>query len=686
MYKSTIKHIIFLFSCFVSNAQHADQFCEQLQALSVTVAQHHYQPKAIDDKLSSELFDLFLNNLDENKRFFIESDINAFIADRLQIDDFINEGDCKFITKYIDTLNNRINQARDVIAALEFKTFDYSGKDTLRFKREKDYNYLKNNVDLSRYWNKRIRYNVLYSLIESDSSLAKIKTDFISKASALKTKLIQKEICKLDELQNRSGGIENYVKELFLNVYVQTHDPNSSFFNNTDKEMFEDSLSNDAFTFGITTAQNEDGDIVIAHITPGSAAYKDGNFEVNDIIKSLQTDREVLETYCVSNNDVMAFTSDHNNNTITFKIKKRSGAIKHIKLTKTKTKLEENTVTGFIIEDKSKVGYISIQNFYTNLESPNGLGLSNDVAKELYKLQKENISGLILDLRFNGGGSLKEAADLSGMFINRGPMSIFKYNNGETYTVSDLNGGSIFTKPIVVLVNNYSASASEFFAAAMQDYNRAVIVGATTHGKATAQVILPLSNNQDLGFTKLTVEKFYRVTGESHQAKGIIPDIKLPNLYDNFRTQEKFEPFALKNDSISGFVDFPQLEDLPVKELIKLSQTRVKNDIPFKSIKALNKLILDNYFELDTEYLLTLDNVFHETKSYHNEWDKLNGSIEEHISSFEVKNSIYAKEIKKFSKEQKLFNTSILNEIKQDVYINEANAILQDLIKLKSFN
>ncbi|MBO6632013.1 MAG: hypothetical protein JJ936_10740, partial [Psychroserpens sp.] len=677
---------ILLFLCLVSTAQEQDQFCDQLQALSHTVAENHFSPKTVDDQLSAEIFELFLSNLDSDKRFFYQSDIDTFISDKEQIDDYINSGDCSFINKYVDTLNSRINQAKNVIAELEFKTFDYSGKDTLRFKREKDYSYLKNENALSKYWNKRIRYNILYSLIESDSSLTTIKSEFKSRASELKPKLIRKEICKLDELQNRSGSIAHYVKELFLNVYVLAHDPNSSFFNATDKEMFEDSLSNDALTFGIITAQNDDGDIVIAHITPGSAAFKDGNFEVNDIIKSLRTDRETLETYCISNSDVVAFTSDHNHNTITFKIKKQSGTIKDIELTKTKTKVEENSVKGYIIEDKSKVGYINIQNFYTNLESPNGLGLSNDVAKELYKLQKENISGLILDLRFNGGGSLKEAADLSGMFINRGPLSIFKYNNGETFTVKDLNRGSLFTKPIVVLVNNYSASASEFFAAAMQDYNRAVIVGATTHGKATAQVIIPISESAELGFTKLTVEKFYRITGESHQAKGIVPDIALPNLYDNFRTQEQFEAHALKNDSISGLNGIPKLQDLPIKELFKLSQARVKNDLPFKSIKALNRLILDNYFELDTEYLLTLDNVFNETKSYHDQWDILNQQIDANAPDLDVTNPSWSNDFLTASSEEKLINAVTLKDIREDIYIEEANAILQDLIQLKSAN
>lgn len=184
----------------------------------------------------------------------------------------------------------------------------------------------------------------------------------------------------------------------------------------------------------------------------------------------------------------------------------------------------------------------------------------------------------------------------------------------------------------------------------------------------------------------MTVEKFYRITGESHQAKGIVPDIALPNLYDNFRTQEQFEAHALKNDSISGLNGIPKLQDLPIKELFKLSQARVKNDLPFKSIKALNRLILDNYFELDTEYLLTLDNVFNETKSYHDQWDILNQQIDANAPDLDVTNPSWSNDFLTASSEEKLINAVTLKDIREDIYIEEANAILQDLIQLKSAN
>ncbi|WP_298894399.1 carboxy terminal-processing peptidase [uncultured Psychroserpens sp.] len=685
MHKHISTFLILLVCCF-GFSQDKNLFCDQLQALKNVVKNNHYAPKVINDSLSANVFDLFLHSLDEDKRLFTYNDVNTFEEDRYNLDDYINNSTCGFIDKYVTILTQRIENSKQVIRALENEVFDYSGKDTLRFKSEATYKYFKNDLAIQKYWSKRMRYNILYALVENDSVLEHLQSNFKTFESEFKSKFIQKEICQLEELKNRLGNVDNFVKEAFLNAYLQYHDPNSLFFTPTEKDIYENSLSSNQLSFGIITAKNDNGDIIIAHITPGSAAFNNGSFEVNDIIKSIKSDTKTLETYCISNEDVLAFTSHEDHHTATFKIKKQNGIVKDVELTKTETKIEENTVDGFIIESTSKLGYINIPSFYSDFESPNGLGLANDVAKELYKLQKDKIEGLIIDLRFNGGGSMKEAADLSGMFINRGPISILKYNNGETYTIRDINRGSLFTKPIIILVNNYSASASEFFAATMQDYNRAIIVGATTHGKASAQSILPLGNDESLGYSKLTVEKFYRVTGKSHQSVGVIPDIILPSIYDGFGTQEQYEAFALQNDSIAAVKKFSKLKPLPIEELRKKSLLRVANDAPFKSVKDLNKLIIDNYFNLDTEYLLTLENVHREMTNYRTQWEIINKPIDANDSDFTVKNSKFTKELVNYTDTQKAINESIIKDIKQDIYIEEAHAILQDLLDLNPLN
>lgn len=685
-----LKHFtILLFYLFVSilgYGQSSDLFCDQVMNLQQLVQNNHYQPKTVNDSLSANVFDLFLEGLDENKRLFTQNDIKNFEIDRFEIDDYVNLKTCGFVDKYTSTLSDRISQSKQIISDLATQEFDYSGKDTLHFKPEIEFERFKDEKAVQRYWNKRIRFEVLRALIENDSVLETIQSDFKNLETQIKPKIIQKEICKLDALENRHGSVDAFVKQTFLNAYLQYQDPNSSFFTATEKDMFENSLSNNQFSFGLITAKTNNGDIVITHITPGGAAFQNGNFEVNDVIKSLKFKTKTFETYCVSNDDVKTFTSHKDHDTIIFKIKKQNGSILDIELSKTLTKTEENSITGFILEKDSKVGYINIPSFYSNFDSPQGMGLANDVAKELHKLKKENIEGLILDLRFNGGGSMKEAADLSGMFINRGPLSILKFNTGETTTIKDLNRGALFTKPIVVLVNNYSASASEFFAATMQDYNRAVIVGSTTHGKASAQVILNLGQEEGLGYSKITIEKFYRITGQSHQSQGVIPDIVLPNLYEGFNTQEQFEYFALENDSIAGVRKFPKLKELPIDILRKNSDDRIKENFTFSAIGNLNQLILDNYFHIDSQYLLTLDNVYHDVTQYRDAWNTINAPLDAHLSNFEVKNSAATKELLSYDSDKNQINDTLIKDIKNDIYIEEAQAILQDLLLINSLN
>ena len=671
--------------CFlIAPSQEQPEFCDQLQAIKVLVKKEHFKPKPVDDSLSIGVYKLFLGQLDNNKKFFTKKDIDLFEKDRLQLDDYILNKDCEFIDKYSIILAERIENAKQIINSFSKAKLDYSGKDTLRFAPDASYKYLDNNSKTIGYWSKRLRYNILFELIEKDSIIENLTANFITEEKDIKPKIIQKELCKLEELQNKKGGLSQFVKEAFLNAYVAFHDPNSTFFNATDKTTYVNSLSNDQLSFGIVTSKNDNGDIIIAHITPGSPAFINGNFETKDVIKSLQVDDVVLETYCVSNEDIIAFTNDENNKTITFKIKKQNGTIKAIELTKTKTKIEDNTVTGFLLKDEANVGYISINNFYSDFESPNGLGVANDVAKELYKLQKENIDALILDLRFNGGGSMKEAADLSGMFINRGPLSILKYGNGETYTIRDMNRGSLFMKPIVILINGFSASASEFFAAAMQDYNRAIVVGSTTHGKASAQVILPLDEDSELGFSKLTVEKFYRITGQSHQAVGVIPDIRLPNLYDNFKTEERFSSFALDNDSIEPTLKYIKLKALPLESLVTKNQARIENNSAFDAVKSLNKLIIENYFELETEYPLNLQNVYKNINAYHSQWEIFSDVIDNKASSLIVSNTSSTNEVLSYNEEQKDVNKTVLKNIQNDIYISEAHHIIMDLLKLNT--
>ncbi|OUR91800.1 hypothetical protein A9Q87_08305 [Flavobacteriales bacterium 34_180_T64] len=684
--KQTFFFIFFIFTFANIHSQNQSSFCDQVEALAKFINENHYSPKTVNDSLSTHVFHLFMDIVDSNKRYFTQADIDAFKKDEFNIDDYINTKQCGFIDKYISAYQERINTTIRIISSLKDETLDYSGKDNLNFTTKENFKYFDDSQKMKLYWSKRIRYEVVQQILDKDSIIASVKKNFKALEHGVKSKVIQNEICLLEEILSQSGGIDQFIKEAFLNAFTNYQDPNSSFFNSSDKMQFESSVTSNQEGFGIFTSKNDNGDIIIAHIVSGSPAHKHGGFEVNDILKSLKSGDDVLETFCISIEDIHAFTNNKLHRNISFKIKKQNGNLVAINLTKELIKNEGNLAKAYVLKSKKTIGYLNIPSFYTNMESTYGLGLANDVAKALYELQKEGIEGLIIDLRFNGGGSMKEATDLSGMFINRGPVSILKYRERENYTLRDANRGSLFSKPIVVLVNSFSASASEFFASAMQDYNRAIIVGSRTHGKSSAQTILPLSESEELGFCKVTVEKFYRVTGGSIQSKGVIPDIILPTFYDGFKSEEQFMDYAFENDSTSVRLKHRPLSKLNLDSTHVLSQKRIKSNLAFEGIKQLNALVLKNYINKTANYPLTLDAIHNDQLNTKTQWNVYSKQIDAAVASFDVSNLKRIDELLAYNSEDKQLNALSLKDIATDIYIDEAYQIINDFINHHTSN
>lgn len=684
-----VKRFLLLIVCIqIGNVfgQNNSVFCNQLVAIQDLINKAHFSPKPINDSLSKGVFELFIKQLDDHKRYFTQSDIDVLSLDTYQLDNYLQSDSCDFIEKYVKTLKSRILESKSIVKSLRNETLDYSGRDTLYFKPDNDQGYFKDTNQAKQYWSKRIRYLIASKLIEEDTLFSNVKSNFHKLEADLKPKVIANQLCLLDEALHETKGFGTYVEEIFLNALLNYEDPNSSFFNDSEKTEFEGNLANNQLSFGIHTTKNSEGEIVIAYIVPGSAAFHNGSFEENDVIKSLSSGSTNLETYCVSNDDILSFINSEKHKTVTFKIKKSDGSIEDIELTKMVTKVQDNSLRGYILEDSEDFGYIKVPSFYTDMESPEGLGVANDFANELYKLNQEGIKGLVIDLRFNGGGSMKEAAELSGMFIDRGPLTIIKYQNGETYTIRDMNRGSLFSKPVVVLINNYSASASEFFASVMQDYSRAIIVGSPSHGKSSAQVILPLSENEDLGFSKITVEKFYRITGFSHQSVGVIPDVTLPSLYDNFNTSERFEKFALRNDSVDIQMKYHAFKPFPLELINSKSINRTANNLSFTAIRDINSIVLNDYINKSFEYSLTLDNIYNDLNGYNSLWNTFYTQMDTQSTSITVRNTAPSNEVLKNNQEDLRVNDLVLEEIANDIYIEEAYTILLDLLTSKDNN
>lgn len=672
----------FFFGVVISNyGQKNEAFCAELEALSQTVAELHYQARPIDDSLSAAVFNLFLENLDEDKRLFNQEQIAKFKEkDYLKLDDYIKNNDCRFLNTYILQLEKSIAHAKQSLEKLREQPLDFSGTLKLKFSPENEHRYSKNKATQTTYWKKRISYELITNLTEEDSLLTSVKKTLAEEQHERKNKLIDQQLCLLEETSNQFGGLQKFVEKQFLNAFAHYQDPHTTYLDRSDKVSFETHIASNQATFGIYTTKNNDGEIEIAQIIPGSSAFKNNKLEEGDILKKLFSKNDELVVSCVSNREVVNFMNNEDHQETTFRVKKKNGPITNVKLTKTVIKVEENSTRGYLLQhNDQQVGYLKIPGFYTDLESPNGLGVANDVAKEIFKLQQEKIEGLILDLRNNGGGSMKEAITLSGMFIDKGPISIIKTHKGNISTLRDPYRGKVFEKPVLILVNQFSASASELFAGAMQDYHRAIIVGSPTYGKSTVQSIFPLDQNDELGFSKITIQKFYGINGTTHQFKGIQPDIVLPSVYDNLKRGERYLPYALASDSVEIQLEPKKLAAIPTLPLQKNSKQRVSANKSFDTIQKLREVFTNEYLEKETEYALTVENIFNDISAFQKLINQLNEVKTEKLS-YQVKNTSSTNNLLIFNPDDKELNEKITKSIAEDIYIEEAYFILTDFI------
>jgi carboxyl-terminal processing protease len=373
-------------------------------------------------------------------------------------------------------------------------------------------------------------------------------------------------------------------------------------------------------------------------------------------------------------------------------IRQGNGMISTIPLYREVISVDENTITGFVLNGDKKIGYISLPGFYTEMNNSHALGCANDVAKEILKLQKENIEGIILDLRYNGGGSLYEAVNLAGIFIDEGPLCLMRYKGEKPQLVKDQNRGTIYKGPLLLMVNGLSASASEIFSAGLQDYNRALIVGSNTYGKAIGQVTLPIDTTinlntysedagQESDFLNITLSKFYGIDGVSHQNTGVKPDINLPDFYSNRLYGEMANPYSLKSDSITKKVVFTPLPVIPKAELSSKSQERIQNTTTFTRIKVVSDSI-NNAAKQKEKIPLTLDGF----RKYQTQMDAAESEIISLVyhpsEKYKVSGTLYDEDLLKADTYKKEMNDILIKNIQNDVYIEQSFMIINDLISI----
>lgn len=673
-----ISLVLFLttFSLF---SQNDGKTCEILTKINALIQHEHINPKPVDDSLSVFVFDRFIDELDPSRNVFLKSEYDVLAQKyRLNIDNFISDKDCTFLTAISAVYKKNIVRNKAILEKIDKETIDYELKDTIRFYKKAFPIYLLDN-QVEKVWRKKIRYEILDAIVQVSKNLDSIKTNFNALATQSKSSIIQNELCKINSiLQNESG-----LQESLYNHFCSYFDPHTAYFSDDSKSSFVASLSKEHLSLGLNVSLNEKSEIIVAELDPNGPAFLTGKIKKGDQIISISNLKETLLVSCTSLASISNMILSEANKNIVLTLRRNSGKSFEVLVEKQVIKDEENTVYSFIVEQQIKIGYIKIPSFYSDFEGNGGKGCAQDVAKEIIKLQKDTIKGLVIDLVDNGGGSMEEAIKLAGMFIDNGPISVVIDNKKVHATIEDPYKGMIYKDPIVVLINGNSASASEFFASVLQDYQRAVLIGSTTLGKATMQTILPLEENDTENFVKVTVNKFYRITGKSHQSLGVFPNVVLPEIYETIFPKENNYPTAFKNDSITTYFKFTTYaKNNLIQKVAENSRQRIVNNNYFNAIKSINKRIDDLVNQPKKAIPMTLEMVFEEQNKVTDLWEDIN-SFDAGNINLNVYNSNLNKFLLAIHPSEKSNNQFQLNALKTNHYLNEAITIIEDFNALK---
>ncbi|RUT71960.1 peptidase S41 [Flavobacterium cupreum] len=655
-------------------SQTSDKTCEILNKINALIQTEHVRPKPVNDSLSLFVFDNLINELDPSRNIFFLSEYNELSQKyRLNLDDLILQNDCSFLADITSKYKAGLIRTKTVLQKIQGEPIDYTKKDTIRFYKKAFAFYLqKENVE--KVWLKKLRYQILDDVAETSDNLDSLNTNFKSIETASKNIILSNEICRINTLLEEKSTQD----EKLFNFFCTYFDPHTAYFSDDSKSSFVASLSKEHLSLGMTVNLNEKNEIIIDEIDPNGPAFKTGQIKKGDQIVSVSNQKETLQVSCSSLESVSTMILSESNKNIVLTLKRNSGKSFDVFIEKQVMKDEDNSVFSFIIGKDSKIGYIKIPSFYADLDGNSRKGCADDVAREIIKLEKDNIKGLVIDLIDNGGGSMEEAIKLAGMFIDYGPLSIVVDNKQGASVINDPYKGLIYKGPIVILVNSNTASASEFFSSILQDYNRALLLGSTTLGKATMQTILSLDENKNTDYLKITINKFYRVTGKSHQYVGVTPDVVLPEFYEDVYQKESDFPTAIKNDSIAPFLKYKTyVKRNVIDKIAKNSSIRLADNYYFNDIKKINQKIDMMINVPKTEIAMTLDAIFEQKKVINSLWTEIH-TFNDDNNPLDVYNSTVNQFLLGVYPTEKTINQYQIDNLKTNPYLNEAVNIITE--------
>ena len=690
------KYFIFLllvFSlCAAAQQTNTDALRQKTITLRRFLEQNHYQPLHWNDTTSARLHQRWMDLLDDDKLIFSDRDITQLSQYRQKLDDELNGKEWNFFDKSIQLYKAGLLRADSAIKSIMSKPLDFSKPDNINWPLAQ---YPANSPAVYQSWQQYLKWKVLSSIFDvvMDTANGTVSTTRLP-PNFVALEIKAREQVKKQELlwvQNKLIELVPPAKEMednYLSAISWCYDPHSTYMSMDTKTDFDAEMSGLEFTTGFEMDENEKGEWEISYLVPGGPAWRNGELHKGDVILKIKSgDKPELIIADASVEQMGSVFEGSGNEKITITVRTISGAQKTAVLSKEKIANEEGVVKSYVLNGLKKIGYITLPGFYVKEgEEANGNGCSNDVAKEVVKLKKDSIAGLILDLRYNGGGSLGEALELAGIFISEGPLTSTRDKTGKVRFLKDPNRGTVYDGPLLVMVNTMSASASELVTAVLQDYHRAIVVGSPTYGKGSSQIILPLDTtgkfletNKYESYVKVTTGKFYRVDGTTTQWKGVIPDIELPDIYALDKFREKGVVTALQPDNSKTAIYKP-LPPIPYRELKALSTARVSESSNFKSIAQ----FADLYKTMDGVRVIPLQwaDYTNYYKKITSMYSAMQSQAKDTKSLLTVINNSFDKERQQVSTEQsKSINEINIKRLAKDSYIVEAYKILEDWIR-----
>ena len=660
-----------------------------MQLITYLLEQGHFEPKDINDDFSEGVYTSFLTQVDPFKNYFYQSDIDEFERFKTQLDDQILKYDLSFFDLVYERLLIRIEASKKLHSKVLEQPFDFEIEEVYSTDYENS-SYANSNSELLDKWRKQLKFYTIsnyHDLIELENKLKEEDTAYVSKSLATLESEARASILKT--MSENASVYDDLRRDdwmsMYINAIAEEFDPHTFYFAPNDKDTFDAQMSGKYEGIGARLQKRMD-EIFITELISGGSAWRQNKLEVGDVIMKVrqEDETEAVNVVGMRLSDAVKLIKGPKGTNVILTLKKVDGTIEDLNIPRDEIELEETYAKSTIVKKEgSTFGVINLPKFYIDFEDYNSRNAAGDVKKEIERLKAEGMEGLVLDLRNNGGGSLKTVVEMGGLFIEEGPIVQVRSTGQDKEVLKDTDRGIEWDGPLVILVNELSASASEILAAAMQDYKRAIVIGSKqTYGKGTVQNIVDLNRmirsntNGDMGAFKFTTQKYYRINGGSTQLEGVKSDVVVPDRYSYIDIGEKDQDNPLAWDEIAPANYNVWESTFDYKTTIQNSKDRMSNSDEIKLIddnaRWIKTIRDETSFQLNFEkYSQNLEMKESESKRF--------DVLSDYQTDLTFESLPYELPIMEQDSVFKINRTRWHENLSKDIYMEEAVNVLRDL-------